>query len=71
MLTRLILAIVIFVVVGLVLVYLLGPLLLAMGLPFVNIIGEFFVRWGWLLALAAGIWHFFTSGPLVLPWRRP
>lgn len=61
MLSRLVLAIVVFLVVGLGLTYLLGPFLLALAVPFVSIFGEFFERWGWLLGAAAGAWYFFSG----------
>lgn len=66
MISRLVLAIVVFLVVGLGLTYLLGPFLLALAVtffavPFLAIFGEFFEKWGWVLGAAAGLWHFFSG----------
>lgn len=61
MLARLLIAVAVFVVVGLVLVYLLGPLLVALGIPLVAILGHFFIQWGWVLAFAAAVWHYFGA----------
>ena len=62
MINRIGLAVAIFIIVGLLLVYLFGPLLLAVvGIPFLAIVGGFFVTWGWLLAFAAGLYSFFSG----------
>jgi hypothetical protein len=75
MIARLVLALVVFVAVGLGLVFLLGPIILAAfgGVPVAAIIGQFFVTWGWGLAVLAGLWFFFSGWAPAggWPWRRP
>lgn len=58
MLNKLILSLVVFLVVGLGLTFLLGPLLDALAVPFLTIFGNFFETWGWVLGAAAGVWYF-------------
>jgi hypothetical protein len=72
MIARLVLALVVFIVVGLALTALLGPILIWLGVPVATIIGEFFVKWGWVLGVLAGLWYFFAGGGLAWPptWRR-
>lgn len=61
MISRVVLAVVVAVIVGLVCMYLLGPLLVAMGVPPAVVVGDFFVRWGWTLGILAGLWFFFSG----------
>ena len=61
MIARLLLSCAVLIVVGLVLVYLLGPILMATAIPFVVIVGHFLTQWGWVLALAAAIWFYFAG----------
>jgi len=65
MISRLAVAIVVFIVVGLGLTFLLGPLLLALNIPFLVIFVDFFEKFGWVLGAAAGIFSFFRGG---IPW---
>jgi len=69
MIERLVWCCAVLIIVGLVLVYLLGPILIATAIPFVVIVGEFFVRWGWVLALAIAILSYFRASFPSL--RRP
>jgi hypothetical protein len=61
MIGRLVCALVVAIVVGLALVYLLGPILISMTLPIALIVGDFLVKWGFILGLAAGLWYFFSG----------
>lgn len=61
MIGRVILAIVIAAVVGLVLTYLLGPILIDLKIPIAKTVGQFFVEWGWVLGVLAGLWYFFSN----------
>lgn len=61
MIGRIVLAVVVAVVVGLVLVGLLGPILASLGVPIAVTVGAFFVRWGWVLGILAGLWFFFSG----------
>ena len=61
MLSRLILAVVVAVVVGLACI-LLGSILGSLGIPITDTIGSFLVKWGWVLGILAGLWHFFSGG---------
>ncbi len=56
---KLILALVIAVVVGIVLVGLLGPVLETVKVPIAVTIGEFFVAWGFVIGVLAGLWYYF------------
>ena len=62
---RIVLAVIIAVVVGLVLVGLLGPILITLHVPIASTVGGFFVDFGWALGVLAGLWFFFTGGS----WR--
>lgn len=64
---RAVLAVVVAVVVGLVLVGLLGPILVALAVPPAVVVGEFFVRYGWVLGILAGLWFYFSGAgfPLI------
>ena len=66
MITRLIAAVVVAVLVGIVLVYLAGPILVSLAVPIAVTVGNFFIKWGFLLGVLAGIWYFVsgTSWPL-------
>lgn len=67
MLGRIVLAVVVAVVVGLVCMGLLGPLLVGMHVPPAVIVGAFLVTYGWTLGILAGLWYYFsgaTFGPL-------
>ena len=61
MIGRVVLAVVVAIVVGLLCMYLLGPILVSLGVPIAVIVGEFFVKWGWTLGVLAGLWYFFSG----------
>ena len=71
MIARLVLALVVAIVVGLGLSALLGPILVSMAVPIAVVIGEFFIKWGWVLGVLAGLWDFFAGGGLTWPLHRP
>lgn len=64
---RLILAVIIAVVVGVLCVWLIGPLLADLNVPVAETVGGFFIKAGWLLGVAAGAWYFFAGWS----WRTP
>ena len=64
MIETIVLAVIIAVVVGLLLVGLLGPILKSLGVPIAVTVGEFFVKYGWVLGVLAGLWYFFAGGPI-------
>ena len=59
---RIVLAVIVAVVVGLLLVGLLGPLLLTLHVPIATTVGGFFVDFGWAIGVLAGIVYFLTHG---------
>ena len=61
MIARIVIAVVIAVVVGLLLVALLGPILVSLAVPIAVTVGDFFVRYGWVLGVLAGLWYFFLG----------
>ena len=65
MIETIVLAVIIAIVVGLLLVGLLGPILVGLGVPIAVTVGEFFVKWGWVLGVLAGLWYFFAGGPIL------
>jgi uncharacterized membrane protein YvlD (DUF360 family) len=72
MITRIVLAVIVAVVVGLFLTALVGPLLVFMKVPVAVLAGDFFIQWGWVLGVAAGVWYFAAAGPIPpMPWNRP
>ena len=62
MIRKFVLAVVIAIGVWLGLVALLGPLLLSMHVPPATVVGNFFVAYGYVIAILFGIWFFF-AGP--------
>lgn len=72
MIARLVLALVVAIVVGLGLTALLGPILVSLAVPLAVVVGEFFVKWGWVLGVLAGLWFLFSGGPIAWspPWHR-
>lgn len=75
MIGRIVLAVVVAIVTGLLLSALLGPILVAMAVPIAVLVGDFFVRWGWVLGILAGLWFFFAGYgvgwvPANWPWNR-
>lgn len=69
MITRTVLALVVAVVLGLVLVGLLGPILVGLTVPIAVTVGNFFVKYGWVLGVLAGLWFFFAGGNLTARLR--
>ena len=63
---RIVLAVVIFVLVGLLLTDLVGP-----GLVNIRVVtvGDFFISFGWILGVLAGLWFFF-AGSTTVNWFR-
>lgn len=72
MIARLVLALVVAIIVGLLLTAVLGPILVMLAVPIAVVIGDFFIRWGWVLGILAGLWFFFSGGPVAWPptWTR-
>lgn len=60
-LRKLILALVIAVVVGIVCVALLGPIIGSLAVPIAAVIGGFLVTWGWVRGVLAGLWYYFAG----------
>lgn len=71
LIVRLVAALVIAVVVGLLLSALLGPILITLKVAIAITIGRFFVEWGWVLGVLAGIWFFVAGGGINFPTFRP
>ena len=65
--SRLIQALVVAVLVGIVLVWLLGPVLISLAVPPAVIVGEFLVRAGWILGICAGLWFYFSGATFLRP----
>ena len=72
MIENIILAVIIAPIVGLLLVGLLGPILKSLAVPIAVTVGEFFVKYGWVLGVLAwvlgvlaGLWYFFAGGPIL------
>ncbi len=61
MIKRAVLAVIVAIFVGLVCMYLLGPILVSLVVPIAVIVGDFFVRFGWTLGILAGLWYFFSG----------
>ena len=61
MISRLVLALVVAIVTGLVCI-LLGSILASLGVPIATTIGDFLTHWGWVIGILAGLWYFFTGG---------
>lgn len=66
MIGRIVLALIVAIVVGLGLTALLGPILVGLGVPIAMVIGAFFIQWGWVLGVLAGLWFFFSGGGFTL-----
>jgi hypothetical protein len=61
MIARLVMSLVVAVIVSLVLVYLLGPILVGLVIPIAVVVGEFLVRFGFILGILAGLAYFFSG----------
>lgn len=66
MLGRAVLAALVAAVVGLVLQFLLGPLLVMIATPPTQLLGGFLETFAWLIAIVCGIWYFFAKGGLTV-----
>jgi hypothetical protein len=58
--TKLVLAVVVAVVAGLLLV-LLGSILVTLGVPIATTVGNFFEKYGFALGILAGFWYYFAG----------
>lgn len=63
MIGRLVLALVVAIVTGLVCL-LLGTILRSLGIPIAETVGGFLAHWAWVIGILAGLWYFFTGGTL-------
>jgi hypothetical protein len=61
MISRLVLALVVAIVVGLGCTFLLGPILASLPVPIAGFVGGFLETWGWTLGVLAGLWKFFSG----------
>jgi len=57
-----VIAVVIAVVVGALLTFLLGPIIKSIPAPIAQIVGDFFVKFGWAAGILAGLLYFFSGG---------
>jgi hypothetical protein len=64
MIEAIVIAVIIAIVVGALLTFLLGPLIKSIPAPVAQIVGDFFVKFGWAAGLIAGLWWFFTHSKL-------
>lgn len=68
MLARIVLAVVVAIIVGLACI-LVGGILSSLGIPIADTVGDFLLRWGWVLGVLAGLAHFF--GAMTFPRFGP
>jgi len=61
MIEAIVIAVIIAIVVGALLVFLLGPIIKSLPAPIAQIVGDFFVTWGWGIGLLVGLAWFFTG----------
>lgn len=66
MIARLVLAVCVAVVTGL-LCILLGGILGSLNVPIADTVGSFLVRYGWVFGIIAGLWFFFTGRTSLVP----
>lgn len=71
MIARIILAVAVCVVVALVCIFLAGPIIVTLGagIPPLVIVGDFLIKFGWVLGLIAGIWYYFAGTGWTWPKR--
>jgi len=69
MIEAIVVAAIVAIVVGVLCVALLGPLIKTIPAPVAQIVGDFFIKWGWALGLLAGLLFFF-GGFSVLGIKR-
>lgn len=65
MISRVVLALIVAIVVGL-LCILLGGILVTLQVPIAVTVGGFLQQWGWVLGVLAGLWYFFRGGTISL-----
>jgi len=68
---RLVVACVIAILVYIVLSWLIGPLLLMIAIPFVQLVGEFLIKAALVIAICILLYYFFAGFNFTIPWRRP
>lgn len=61
MIESIVIAVIIAIIVGALLVYLLGPVIKSLPAPIAQIVGDFFVTWGWGIGILAGLLYFFSG----------
>lgn len=66
MLMRLVAAVAVVIIVGLVCL-LLGMVLGSLGIPPVEAIGDFLTRWAWVIGIAAGLLSFASGRTITIP----
>lgn len=71
MISRLVIAVVIAILVGIGLTALLGPILVTLKAPIAITVGDFLISYGWVLGVLAGLWMFFAGGALVARFQTP
>lgn len=71
MIQRLVLAVVVAVAVGIGLTALLGPIIVTLKAPIAVTVGDFFVQYGWVIGVLAGLWFFFAGGGIIARFRTP
>ncbi len=70
MISKLVLAVIVAIVVGLGLSALLGPILVTLKVPIAITIGNFFVTYGWMIGVLAGLWYFFDGYSTISGWTH-
>lgn len=66
MIARLVLALVVAVVTGLVCL-LLGSIISSLNVPIAETVGKFLVTWAWVIGVLSGLWFFFTGRTTLTP----
>jgi len=61
MIEVIVIAVLIAVVVGALITYLLGPIIKSIPAPITQIVGDFFIKFGWGIGIVAGLWWFFLG----------
>ena len=68
---RLVVACVVAAIVYILLAWLIGPLLLMVGIPFVTVIGEFLIKAALVIAICVLLYYFFAGGFSLPQWPKP
>lgn len=73
LISRLLIAVALAVLAYIVLAWLIGPLLLMVGIPFVTLVGDFVIRAALILAIVVLLYVLAAGSPIdwTPPWRRP